>query len=120
LREFARAYAAVLGSPYSMPSLRLLISQVGRSNLAESVQQDSQLDPWPPVQALLGEQVDAGVLTGAPAAKITGQLRALICGGLPYLQLVGAVSVVTPEALQASADEAVDLILQAYLAPSAH
>jgi AcrR family transcriptional regulator len=116
LRDFARAYAAVMGSPYSVPSLRLLISQVGRSDLPQSVHGDPEIDPWPHVERLIAEEVAAGRLSGAPADKITGQLRALICGGPPYLQLIGAAEGVSVEALRLYADEAVALILRGYAA----
>ena len=115
LRDFARAYAAVMGSPYSVPSLRLLISQVGRSDLPRSVHSDPEIDPWPHVERLVAEEAAAGRLSGAPH-KIAAQLRALICGGPPYLQLIGAAEGVSVEALQAYADEAVDLILRGYAA----
>ena len=112
LSAFASLYLAAINNEYGVQTLRLMASEVGRSDLGMQIAAEPELDVWRAVEATIAEAIAQREIDDAGAAHLTAIFRALVHGG-SHFDLVTGRSKSGGDPVRESA-AAVDTLFRAY------
>ena len=114
LKQFSRAYILLHARPGVVSTRRLMIVEIGRSDLGKRLSKGLRTNFWPRIaEVIQAAQANGDIRAGDPVL-IARHLRALLDGDLPARLLVGDVEACTPAEIEESADAAVGVFLAAY------
>ena len=114
LTHFARDYIWIHARPGVISTRRLMIAEIGRSNLGKVIGKDPKTNCWPRVADVIEAAQAKGELRAADPTLVARHLRSLLDGDLPARLLVGDIETCTRAEAEASADAAAGAFLAAY------
>jgi AcrR family transcriptional regulator len=112
LAAFASVYLAAINNEYGVQTLRLMASEVGRSDLGAQIAAEPELDIWRSVEATIAEAIAQREIDDAGAAHLTATFRALIHGGSHFDLVTGRSTSGGDPATES--DAAVETLFRAY------
>lgn len=114
LKRLGRALITYLTSEEPLALRRAVIAEAGKSDLGQQYFQAGRRSALESVAARLAKAIEQGRLRGVDPWTAALHFRGLCLSGLYDLRLEGALQDLTPEEIERTADEAVDVFLRAY------